>query len=280
MTDQAEFWNEHGSTWVVWQERLDRQIAPHGQLALDALDAKPGEAILDIGCGCGDTLLELAERVGPSGRVVGLDVSAPMLARARERVAKAGANQVTIQEGDAAEASLAPESFDALFSRFGVMFFDEPVKAFSNFHQALRPGGRLAFVCWRGPQDNPWITVPMAAVAPLIEFPPPPPPGSPGMLSLADEDRLRGILGDAGFTEIMLEPADVVMAPGGGTLDGAVEMFLEIGPVASALRAAEADDATRQRVEDAVREAFAAQAGDGDQIQLSSGCWRVTAQRD
>ncbi|MCP3983910.1 MAG: class I SAM-dependent methyltransferase [bacterium] len=278
MSDQEEYWNEHGNTWVVWQERLDRQIAPHGQLALDALAVKPDEAILDVGCGCGDTLLALAERVGVGGRVVGLDVSAPMLERARERVANAGADQVTIQQGDAAKASLTAESFDALFSRFGVMFFEEPIEAFSNFHRALRPGGRMAFVCWRGPQDNPWITVPMAAVAPLLEFPPPPPPGSPGMLALADEERLRGILAEAGFTEIKLQPEDIAMAPGGGTLDGAVEVFMEVGPVASVLRNSGADDATRQRVEDAVRQAFAAEGGD-EQLELGSGCWLVTARR-
>lgn len=278
MSDQTEFWNEHGNTWVVWQERLDRQIAPYGRLALDALAPKPGEAILDVGCGCGDTLLALAERVGAEGRVVGLDVSAPMLARARERVAEAGASQVTILEGDAAKASLEPESFDAMFSRFGVMFFDEPAQAFSNFHTALRPGGRLAFVCWRGPQDNPWITVPMAAVATLLEFPPPPPPGSPGMLSLADQARVRGILTEAGFTNIALRSEDLAMVPGGGSLDGAVEMFMEIGPVAAALRTSEADSATRQRVEDAVRQAFATQGG-GEQVELGSGCWLVTARR-
>ncbi len=278
MTTQAEFWNAHGEIWVTWQERLDRQIEPHGRLALEALAPKPGEAVLDVGCGCGDTVLALASRVGSEGRVHGLDVSAPMLARARQRVGEDGAANVTLEVGDAAVVTIEPESFDAVFSRFGVMFFEDPDTAFANFHRALRPGGRLAFVCWRGPQDNPWITVPMAAAAPLLELPPPPPPGAPGMLSFADGERVRGILEGAGFGEVVVRPEDVAMAPGGGDLDDAVAMFLQVGPVAAALRESGAEPATRAKVESAVRSAFDV-AGGGGSVQLGSGCWVVTARR-
>ncbi len=173
--EQQRFWNEHaGPTWVRWQDALDRQIRPHGDLALEALAPAPGESVLDVGCGCGDTSLELARRVGDKGAVLGVDLSAPMLERARARAVEAGMPQLRFEQVDAQSGELGAAAFDALFSRFGVMFFEDAPSAFGNLARALRPGGRLAFVCWQPPSENPWVTVPMAAVAPLLTLPPPP----------------------------------------------------------------------------------------------------------
>ena len=197
-TEQREYWNEQaGPTWVRNQERLDAQIQPWGELALNALAAAPGEAVLDVGCGCGATSLALAAQVGPEGRVVGLDLSGPMLARARERAAAEGRANVSFLQADAQTHAFAPE-FDALFSRFGVMFFDDPPAAFANLAGALRPGGRLSFACWQGREQNGWVSIPMAALIGEVELPPPPAPDAPGPFALGDPDRLRALLEGAG----------------------------------------------------------------------------------
>lgn len=284
--DQIAYWNRQGNTWVEWQQRLDAQIAPHGELALEVLAPERRERILDVGCGCGDTVLALAERVGPEGSVVGVDVSEPMLACARERVTAAGLLHVELHHGDAAAIDLPGSRFDALFSRLGVMFFSDPAGAFRHLRGLLRPDGRLAFVCWRGREHNPWITVPGMAIAQAAVVPPPPPappdspdsPDSPGMLSLADEGRVRQVLESAGFVDVTIRAEEVLMSPGGGDLEDATDLFLEVGPVAGALREAEADEATRARAREVVRKAFEAHLEDGT-LLLGSGCWVVSAAR-
>jgi len=200
-----------------------------------------------------------------------------MLARARERAA--GLPQVSFLQADAQTAELPRAHFDAVFSRFGVMFFESPVDAFRNLRGALRPGGRLAFVCWRPPQENPWITLPMAAVAPLLELPPPPPAGAPGMFAFADGQRVASLLKEAGFERVKVEPREVQMAPGGGSLEDAVDTFLRVGPVVAALREAGADPSLRQKVAEAVRQAFERAASQGSStFELGSAAWLVTAQ--
>jgi SAM-dependent methyltransferase len=276
---QIAHWNrDAGPVWVRFQERLDAQIEAHGALALEALAPAPGERILDVGCGCGTTSLELARRVGAKGEVLGLDISAPMLARAEERACEAGLTNVRFQQGDAQVAPLPPEHFDAVFSRFGVMFFEEPEPAFANLHRALRPGGRLAFVSWQAPDRNPWVVVPMAAAAPLLEMPPPPAPGSPGMFGLADPERVRRVLDGAGFADVAVRGEQVAMRPGGGDVDEAARTFLEVGPVAGLLREQGAGPELRARVEEAVRDAFAAARGE-EGLALGSAVWIVTARR-
>ena len=277
--DQIEHWNaKAGPVWVAFQEQLDTGIREHGRRALDALALAPGERVLDLGCGCGDTTLDAARRVAASGEVVGVDISGPMLARARERAAAAGQANARFVQSDAQTDELGSARFDAAVSRFGVMFFEDPATAFANVARALRPGGRLAFVCWQPPQANPWIREPMAAVAPWVSLPPPPPPGAPGMFSLADPARIRSLLEGAGFTEVSVEGEELPMILGAGDLDEAVATFLEVGPVASALREAAADETQRARVASAVREVFARHLRDGRPV-LGSAFWRVRALR-
>jgi len=276
-TDQKTYWNEQaGPIWVSQQERLDRQIGPHGDRAIARLAPAPGERVLDLGCGCGASSLELARRVAPGGRVLGLDLSEPMLGRARERAAAAGLANVAFRVADVQSSPLEAGAFDAAFSRFGVMFFADPVAAFRNVRSALRPGGRLVFACWRPVKENPWVLVPMAAAAPLLTLPPPPPEGAPGPFAFGDAARVRGILEAAGFEAIAIEPVDLMMTPGGGDPEEAADTFLQVGPLASALREMGADAALRDRVRAAVRKSFEPHRR-GGRVELGSAIWLVEA---
>ena len=232
--DQIAYWNAvAGETWATLQDRLDRLIEPLGAAAMAALAPAAGERVLDIGCGCGQTTLALAERVGPSGSATGADISRPMLAVARRRAA--GRDHVRFIEDDVQTHAFAPGALDAAFSRFGVMFFADPTAAFVNIRKALRPGGRLGFVCWRPFDQNPWMNTPMIAAQPLLgEAAPPPDPLAPGPFAFADADRTRGILRDAGFVDVQITPHDEAI--GSPTLDEAVEVALRVGPLGSLMR--------------------------------------------
>ena len=238
--EQIKYWNEiSGPRWVAQQELLDAQIAPLGRRAMDRAEIAPGQRVLDVGCGCGDTTIEIARRVGPSGMVTGVDITAVMLEHARSRVQDAQLTNVHFENADAQTCRLAPDDFDVVFSRFGVMFFADPVAAFTNLHSALRPGGRVAFVCWQTLPQNPWLFVPLMAAAQHIPLPQPPAPGAPGPFSFADRERVSGILQQAGFRDIALEPLlDTLFLGAGRNLDQAVDLVLQTGPVGAAIREA------------------------------------------
>jgi len=274
--EQITYWNERGKQWVAVNDMLDALIGPLGRHALDRARVAPGEAVLDVGCGCGDTTLDLARRVGPAGRVLGVDISAPMLDRARERMRAAGATQVILEQADAQAHPLPPGTFDVVFSRFGVMFFVDPTAAFANLRAALRPGGRLAFVCWQAFQQNPWIAVPVMAAAAHVALPPPAAPDAPGPFAFADDQRLRTILTGAGFAEIAVEPLyESLTIAGSGGLEAAVEFALAgVGPLAAALR--DAGPAVIAAVRASVREALAPYVT-GDSVRMPSAAWVVSA---
>jgi len=273
--DQIEYWNaEAGAKWVAFQELLDQQIEGFGLEVMDRLAPAPGERLLDVGCGCGQTALQLAARVGESGHVTAVDISAPMLARARERVAEAGLANVEIINADAATYAFADAVFDAIFSRFGVMFFTDPVAAFANLRRALKPGGRIAFACWRALSDNPWAALPIQAVAEFIEVPEPE-PGAPGPFSMAERARIEAILEGAGFARISIEPMDRQMIIGGtGTLEDVTRLILRLGPVARLL--AEADEETIRRAETVVAKVLAPYH-DGTRASLPGAAWACSA---
>jgi SAM-dependent methyltransferase len=231
---QIDYWNaQAGETWSRFNALLDRQIEPLGREAMRALDPQPGERIVDIGCGCGQTTMVLAERVGAAGAVVGADISRPMLEVARARPLPAGARQPAFREADAQSDSLGEAAFGAAFSRFGVMFFADPVAAFANIRTALTPRGRLAFVCWRPYAENPWMRIPMEAAEALLGPPPPVDPLAPGPFAFADADRVRSILGRAGFTEVSIDAFDAQI--GGSSIDDTVSMTFRVGPLGRAL---------------------------------------------
>ena len=268
---QIAYWNQSaGPTWVAMQDALDHELNDLGLAAMAALAPRQGERLADIGCGCGATTLELARRVGEGGAVLGVDISAPMLGVARERAAAAGLDQVRFLQADAQTYGFEP--VDGAFSRFGVMFFADPVAAFANIRKGLRPGGRMAFVCWRQLAENPWMTVPMSAVLPLLPAPPAaPPPGGPGPFAFADRDRLAGILAGAGFADVSIEPLDAQVS--WGDVETSARMALRLGPVAGLVR--ENPDLA-DRMADAVRAALAPHVG-ATGVHLDSATWIVRA---
>src|SRR5258708_22029865 len=210
------FGERAGEAWVRLQEQTDAMIDPPGRAALAGLPLSPGQRVLDVGCGCGQTLLEIDDVVGATGSVVGVDVSRPMLARARERTA--GRASIGLVLGDAQLHPFAAASVDALYSRFGVMFFADVRAAFANLRRALRPGGRLAFVCWQEMARNPWADVPLRAVMRLLPETALPEllrPGLPGPFSMADAAQVRGVLTDAGFADVTIEPWEQAENRGG-----------------------------------------------------------------
>ena len=232
---QLEYWNAAaGATWARYHDDLDRQIAPLGCAALDALAPAPGERVLDVGCGCGQTTLDIAGRVGRAGAVLGIDISAPMLAVARNRAQPPGGGGIEYREADAQVADLGRGRFDAAYSRFGIMFFADPVAAFGNLRQALRPGGRLGFVCWRPLAENPWMGEPLEAARPFLPPLPPADPGAPGPFAFADDRRIRSILDAAGFTGIGTRAFDARI--GAGDLEATLALALRVGPLGAALR--------------------------------------------
>lgn len=270
---QIEYWNGiAGEKWLRNQTILDAVLAPISAAAITAAQARKGEHVLDIGCGCGDTTLALGVHVGAEGHVTGVDISKPMLERARERARKTSL-PLGFELADAATLEFADESIDLIFSRFGVMFFDDPVSAFSNLHKALKPNGRLSFVCWRPMKENGWIFHPLQAALSLVPAPEPTPPDAPGPFAFANPDRVSAILGRAGFHHITHTPFDAMLTLGRET-DEALHFTMEIGPVSRLIAEQPADQ--KPIVRDAVR-ASLENIRTPDGIALSAACWIVSA---
>ena len=209
--EQAEYWAQRAPAWMAFEQTFEHVSGPLGRQAMDVLALAPGMHVLDIGCGTGGTTLELAERVAPGGSVLGVDISPPLLEQARAKAAAAGA-EATFADADAQTEDLGEQRFDAAYSRFGVMFFADPVGAFANIRRSLKAGATLSFVAWREVFANEWILVPaMATIAALGVTPEPPVPDEPGPFALADPDRVRRLLTEAGFGAVEVRPqADAV----------------------------------------------------------------------
>jgi SAM-dependent methyltransferase len=274
--EQIEYWNKQaGPKWVAEVARMDALIAPLGQLAQDAARVRSGERVLDVGCGTGQTSLQLADKVGPGGAVLGVDISTPMLEWARKRVRDAGARNVQFENADAQTHSFPASHFDLCFSRFGVMFFIDPVAAFSNLARALRPGGRVAFVCWQPFPLNAWVREPMLAISRFVPPQPPPAPGAPGPFAFGDAERTQGILEKAGFADVSLEGRTGELKLG-QTLDEAASFALEIGPVGALLR--DATQRTKTDAAAAIREVLAPRATPQG-VSLGYAVWIATGTR-
>jgi len=270
---QIEFWNgPSGERWAALQDSIDRNLGHITQGFIPFVAAKPGESVLDIGCGCGTTTLTFALAVQPGGSVAGVDISVPMLSVARARAAAVNAD-IPFIEGDASIYDFQPV-FDLVVSRFGVMFFADPVAAFRNIRKAVAPGGRITFVCWRGLPENGWAATPIAAARPLLPPQETPDPHAPGPFAFADRERLNGILLDAGFNHIVIEKFDGHMEMG-ATVEDAAREALNIGPLARA--AAEVDEALRERIRKVVAEAMVLYATPKG-VRAPVACWFVRAQ--
>ncbi len=272
---QIEYWNAAaGLTWAQLHEQLDRQIECLGLEGIRVLAPRAGEQLLDIGCGCGQTSAELAVRVGPSGKVVGVDISHPMLDVARRRLGPDTRRQLDFRQLDAQSGELGRGIFDAAFSRFGVMFFSDPIAAFTNIRAALKPGGRMSFVCWRPFQENLWMRVPMEAALPHLPPMPPADPLAPGPFAFADPNRVHSILRDAGFGSVTITPFDLSI--GGSDIEQTLQLTLKVGPLGAALRENPGlADAAVAAVRDAIS-AYATPKG----VLMPAAVWIVRAQND
>ncbi len=274
-SEQIAEWNGAlGQRWVAMQQEIDRFVVPFGDAALKAAAPQPGERAIDVGCGCGDTSIELARRVGAAGAVLGVDVSQPMLAVARARGGLANYAHLAFRDGDASEAELAGNT-DLLFSRFGVMFFSQPSPAFSHMRKSLRAGGRCVFVCWRTPRDNPWAMTPLSAArAAMGVTPAPADPNAPGPFAFADEERLRAILTGAGFGDIDVQRFDAALSLG-ATPRSAAESVVQIGPVSRLVREVGAEHLPI--ILDAVERTLAPLAAPDGHVSLNGSTWIVSA---
>jgi SAM-dependent methyltransferase len=272
--DQIAYWNgANGQRWTDRQAEQDILLAPVSKALIDRAAPKAGERIVDVGCGCGSTSLAFAEKVAPNGFVLGVDISGPMLARARQLAPRV--LPVDFVQADATVYPFDPQSFDLLLSRFGVMFFAEPAVSFANLRNALRPSGRLAFACWREPRENPWMMAPLQAVYQHVPKMPPPGPDDPGPFAFASEERVRRIIGAAGFKGVAMEPVALSfdIANGRG-LDAAVQAALQIGPSSRALDGHPPE--TRAAAAASVRELLAPFVR-GNTVPLAGSIWIVTA---
>lgn len=286
---QREDWNgDNGARWVQHQEGVDRLLARFLEAGLQAAAPRPGEHVLDVGCGCGASTLALADAIAPDGAALGVDISAPMLRRAQDRATeRAGAtgstgSTVDFACADAAGHAFPAASFDLLFSRFGVMFFGDPLAAFTHLRGAMKPGGRAAFVCWRSPAENDWLRLPGEVAAPFLPPLPPMDPDAPGPFAFARPDRLAAILTGAGWQAPVLERfdhrirlgLDPARGPAGDPVQAALDDLLRVGPLMRRLR--DQPDEVRGRALGAVRAELLRQQ-DADGFGLNAAVWVVRA---
>jgi SAM-dependent methyltransferase len=234
---QSEFWNSAASrAWADQHERMDRAVADLTKFLLDLAGPQPGERVLDIGCGAGTTVLELAARIGPGGHVLGADISSQSVTRARQRISAGGLRHAEAIVADVSCDAFAPNSFDLAFSRFGVMFFSDPRAAFANVRSAMKPGGRVTLAVFREASENLWPNGPLEAVRHLLPPIPTPGPEEPGPFSWADPTRVHRILENAGFRDVSLTPVDpaIQLAGDGGEAEAA-DFIMVLGPLTRVL---------------------------------------------
>jgi SAM-dependent methyltransferase len=250
-----------------------------GLPAIEALALHAGERVLDVGCGAGQTLVQLAEQVGSNGWVTGIDIAEPLVNLARARITASSHAHVDVVLADA-ESVVLDQPYDALFSRFGVMFFDDPAAAFVNLARSLRSAGRLAFLCWQTIDLNPWASLPLQAVRSIAPETPMPDmllPGRPGPFRFGDPDLVRNILARAGFRDVALTPHATQMSFGGAqTVEEAVTFALEIGPSARVASQMPAESLPRART--ALASVFQS-ALSSDGIRMLANTFVVTARR-
>ena len=280
--EQIEYWNgEGGQDWAERNQQMEKTLAPLAEEVIAAADPRPGEAVLDIGCGCADTSLSLLHRVGPAGRVLGVDISGPMLAVAAtkaEQLPEDLCSAITFEQADASSYRFQAGSFDLLFSRFGVMFFANPISAFANMRIALKPGGRIAFLCWAPVPENEWITLPMGAALQHVPPPEPAPPNAPGPFGLSNPGFVDQVLNEAGYSNINIASTRPTMRFGHGLQKEQIaDFFVEASPVSRLFTGAPPDkmEAMRRTIAAAIMPYH-----DGTTINLGASCWLVTARNE
>lgn len=277
--EQIEYWNgEAGQGWAERDRQMEKTLGPIGAKAIEAASLQSGERVLDIGCGCAGTSFALLDKVGASGKVLGVDISGPMLktaAATAEQLPVQLQNAISFEQADASIYPFKAESFDLVFSRFGVMFFADPAAAFANSRKALKPGGRMAFICWAPVPGNEWITLPMAAALQHLPRPEPMPPNAPGPFGLSDRDYVEQVLKQAGYTNVNVASFQPTMRFGHGMArERVADFFIDAGPVSRLLIDAspELTETVRASMAEAIMPLY-----DGETVNLGASCWIVTA---
>jgi SAM-dependent methyltransferase len=270
-SDQATLWNGlSGSAWVELRESLDRILKPFEDLLVEAVSAGPRARVLDVGCGAGSTTLAVARLIGAKGCAIGIDISDPMIAAARDRAEREGAPASFIC-ADAQSYAFEPASFDMIISRFGVMFFDDPVRGFANLRRAAVDNAGLRFVAWRSLEENPFMTTAERVAAPLLPNLPTREPDAPGQFAFANRGRVHTILEQSGWAEVEIRPIDIKCRMPEQDL---IPYLMRLGPVGRILQ--EADGQTRAQVLGTVRTAFDPYVH-GAEVRFVAACWLVGA---
>ena len=276
-TAQHEFWNTvAGPRWVLLGGLVERRVRAVNDLLLARSEVAAGESVLEIGCGTGAATVPFAQAVGEHGRVVGVDISEPMLAGARKRIAESGLGNVSLIEADAQFHPFEPDRFDLITSRFGVMFFADPVAAFRNVLPAARPGGRLCFACWAPLEENKHWLIPYEVALRRLGPPAPSDPRAPGPLALSDPGYVRSILETAGFAEVAIdrETPEII----GSTPEEEADYACAMGPPARLIDEKKPSEAVRETIRREMVETFAAYA-QSKEMRLPSTVFLVTARR-
>jgi SAM-dependent methyltransferase len=272
-----EFWNGPGADrWVGQQDRYDAQLDPLSAPLVEQLALEPEAGVLDVGCGCGSLSLSIARSRRGDATVTGIDISDPMLELARKRAAAAGLERIEFVGGDAQSHSFEHGSVvDVVVSRFGVMFFDDPVAAFANLGGAVRPGGRLRCMVWQPRPVNEWVATPMTIASRFVEVPPT--ADGPGPFAFGEPDEIRRILRESGWTVDAIDPMHGHLAVGGpSTFEHAIDFAIDQGPMAGML--ADADGEVVAQVRDAFVDELAP-LYDGAELRMGYATWLVEATR-
>jgi len=256
--DQAAYWGQSasGQKWLTFEDQLDANHVPVLDLVLEKAALRPGMQVLDIGCGTGASVIAAAAQVGESGFVTGADISEPFMERARARAAAAGVSNVDFTVADAQSYPFKPESYDAIISRFGVMFFADPVAAFANMARALRPGGQMTFATWGPLAGNPWFSVTHKIAASRLGSPPKLGADAPGPMAFQDVERVTGLFNAAGLS-VQVETHDMHLTPL-GTLSDVVALSTRVGPAARIMGLFEGTEEDAAAIAEGVADAFSA----------------------
>lgn len=271
---QSEYWRS-AQKWVDCQVQLDAVMQPALDRLLSEAALQPGERVLDIGCGTGASTMAAARAVGPSGHVAGADISEIMLDLAHERTSQAGLQNVSYAAGDAQTHAFPEAGYDKIISRFGVMFFADAVAAFRNIAGALKPGGRMIFLAWAGPDGNPWFSVPSKAAIEVLGKPAPTDPRAPGPMAFQERDYVTTILENAGWREIAIREVAVDLTPQ-GTVAEIAEFATRLGPATRIIEEFDGGEADIQEIAANVAQALA-RYENGDAVRVPAALNLVQA---
>jgi len=276
--EMSNFWNgDGGKNWMLFQSWLEKSLKPFGKEAISSAFLKNGDRVLDVGCGWGETSFEISEKVSSSGHVWGVDISHLILNNAKTQADDLGYENVSFACVDAESYKFDSEVFDVIYSRFGVMFFNNPVNAFENLRYTLKPGGRLAFVCWQAIDKNQWVNLPLKTAQRHIRVVPASNPEAPGGFSFGSESRVRIILENAGFDHILVQPFEMKFTIG-KNIEEALIFISKIGPVSTLLNDPELNNEIKNNITRDLRHAIAPfETSQG--VQLGASTWIVTANK-